>query len=1115
MTEMEHVSAEAQAEAKSFADTEGPLEGTLVTALVMDCGGAQGLKAHIFHEGAEGFTARLHEQRKSKALNVHAWSGDAHMTRRVTFDSPPPSSLPGVTAVPIEEFQMMRNGDTEDEVRVVTAVYAGAVPGSDRFYTFLKYEFTSAAAGSSSCRLRLSYVIRYHKPVNAIMKRLINYGTGQGMQTNANMLADLLKADYEVRVGGDVRVAVDAQDAAGTKRTGDAPDETATGGEADASKRRKKQRKRRTGGDTDEDEDVEDDSGDSDDSDDDDEAGATGKADRKRRRRRRRTRRRMRRALTSGGKSAPDTFSDDPAWLSAFAAIATVQVTAVALVYAGRWLNAVRAEADAHIVSYDGEDMCVEKQEETYMAQLIAALDLPTSTQQVLWTCILYTLLSTLVTLGSRRLAGAFDTLGSAQSVAVNCLAGIQSVAGELMSVAGAVYEVASSSLMSLLASGGDGGSPDASVAAPGGDDEKNAGANAGAGVEDEQTSASIPPSTQPDLTDASHAEDAETLARRRRRLAKGLSKRFTPVVWTSYNTSTANSASSSPPTQISGADVMERDEVSDLDLDAIVQMGYLSRTTTLNTSRVQHMDPTHIELMEMSEPTTPVDVAPVEAFGTVLSAPARGAGEPSLVAGVDDDDNEHAIHTTVDDEGVYGGLVSSSATASAPSRSRGQRRHSRRLSRSSSPPRRRRSTRVRGGAAGGGISADSDTEQHTVARGMESTEEKGVDVETHQHDSDTRGELVTHFDVSTPSMTSASRRRRRRSRRGSALSIAPSPVPAFVFPQEEPGLRADDDVSIAGGNFEVEIFEHERKQMIYGFGSSRPGHLFPTDRCRWTDRHGNMQNQNFVEIIEELRRRCFGDVYAHANLSGLPMKGEPWIWFYDWKVDVSGVGDERVDEKGWSYAVNFGLGMFGHPPAPGKGRRHWNSFVRRRRWTQTADIVYIRVALLVSSAPGNTAAAGDVGDGYNQDHHYDDDDDDDDSCRSMIIKASPRTVVHVQFEVGDDDDAYVHVRITDGSDSAAAAAARALTLSLDGTKHARADILSIGVFVCLVYVQYNNSLLCMQWLSLFVYSCSMGANTGEILNRAVCLVCVHAHARPCHVFDCCCSARHVVSPEG
>ena len=109
---------------------------------------------------------------------------------------------------------------------------------------------------------------------------------------------------------------------------------------------------------------------------------------------------------------------------------------------------------------------------------------------------------------------------------------------------------------------------------------------------------------------------------------------------------------------------------------------------------------------------------------------------------------------------------------------------------------------------------------------------------------------------------------------------------------------------------------------MIYGFGSSKPGHLFPTDRCRWTDRHGQLQSQDFSLIIADLYRRAFGDLYAHASLHACRPGDHPWIFYHPWTVDVSGYDDERVDEKGWCYGVNFGHQMFGWPPPPGKGRR-------------------------------------------------------------------------------------------------------------------------------------------------------------------------------------------------
>mmetsp|Transcript_19523 Transcript_19523/g.37692 ORF Transcript_19523/g.37692 Transcript_19523/m.37692 type:complete len:591 (-) Transcript_19523:700-2472(-) len=120
----------------------------------------------------------------------------------------------------------------------------------------------------------------------------------------------------------------------------------------------------------------------------------------------------------------------------------------------------------------------------------------------------------------------------------------------------------------------------------------------------------------------------------------------------------------------------------------------------------------------------------------------------------------------------------------------------------------------------------------------------------------------------------------------------------------------------------EEEFFENERFQPFRGFGSTFPGHLLPTDRNRWSDRSGTMLVSTTTTTQDN------EDFFGVA-----PRAPRGWCFVDDWRVDITGLAEHRVDEDGWSYAFDFTFLEF--PPSVNSNKATTTTFVRRRRWTR------------------------------------------------------------------------------------------------------------------------------------------------------------------------------------
>ncbi|KAF0693188.1 Aste57867_15782 [Aphanomyces stellatus] len=102
------------------------------------------------------------------------------------------------------------------------------------------------------------------------------------------------------------------------------------------------------------------------------------------------------------------------------------------------------------------------------------------------------------------------------------------------------------------------------------------------------------------------------------------------------------------------------------------------------------------------------------------------------------------------------------------------------------------------------------------------------------------------------------------------------------------------------------EIFENQRMHI---FGKWGPNYLWPTDRPRFSNRHGD-------------KEMSFNQVECPPN----------WTWTSEWKVDMKYTD---CDEEGWSYASDFP--RFKVHLAKGKSNaRKVGCSVRRRRWVRT-----------------------------------------------------------------------------------------------------------------------------------------------------------------------------------
>jgi len=150
-------------------------------------------------------------------------------------------------------------------------------------------------------------------------------------------------------------------------------------------------------------------------------------------------------------------------------------------------------------------------------------------------------------------------------------------------------------------------------------------------------------------------------------------------------------------------------------------------------------------------------------------------------------------------------------------------------------------------------------------------------------------------------------------------VEICIFPVADMVFCQSAPQISCDVEMQ---DWIEEEFFENERFQPFRGFGSTFPGHLLPTDRNRWSDRSGTMLVSTTTTTQDN------EDFFGVA-----PRAPRGWCFVDDWRVDITGLAEHRVDEDGWSYAFDFTFLEF--PPSVNSNKATTTTFVRRRRWTR------------------------------------------------------------------------------------------------------------------------------------------------------------------------------------
>jgi hypothetical protein len=83
-----------------------------------------------------------------------------------------------------------------------------------------------------------------------------------------------------------------------------------------------------------------------------------------------------------------------------------------------------------------------------------------------------------------------------------------------------------------------------------------------------------------------------------------------------------------------------------------------------------------------------------------------------------------------------------------------------------------------------------------------------------------------------------------------------------------------------------IEIYENQRYQPFLGWGSSKPGHLLPTDRRQWSDEKANMRG---------------GKLNSKTRPAVVERNG--WVVFEDTsrKIDEGGTG-----KGGWVYGVDW-----------------------------------------------------------------------------------------------------------------------------------------------------------------------------------------------------------------
>lgn len=114
-------------------------------------------------------------------------------------------------------------------------------------------------------------------------------------------------------------------------------------------------------------------------------------------------------------------------------------------------------------------------------------------------------------------------------------------------------------------------------------------------------------------------------------------------------------------------------------------------------------------------------------------------------------------------------------------------------------------------------------------------------------------------------------------------------------------------------------VFENERYQPFCGFGSTYPGYLLPTDRCRWSDRSGKLSAMRIPLAGLEL------------NLDAPGCDEDGWVYATDFSLFPSSTNAPPVSRRG-SVGVDS---VRGAPPSNKKAskRRGYQGFVRRREW--------------------------------------------------------------------------------------------------------------------------------------------------------------------------------------
>ncbi|TMW63930.1 hypothetical protein Poli38472_014635 [Pythium oligandrum] len=208
-----------------------------------------------------------------------------------------------------------------------------------------------------------------------------------------------------------------------------------------------------------------------------------------------------------------------------------------------------------------------------------------------------------------------------------------------------------------------------------------------------------------------------------------------------------------------------------------------------------------------------------------------------------------------------------------------------------------------------------------------------------------------------------------------------PSPTPQIALSIPSTTTRAAELTTDIAPDYQLaveEVFEHQRYQMVLGWGSK--GHLLPLDPGKYVRvLRGRRRRRSSITVLNPYDSEHFDTVHSpifpDVALPESPSETDKWEWISPWHLELP-LSDEPgdaafdpTDSDGWSYASSFhhfpvnlspssptasgaddifvGSPSVSSSPSPKSRGRH-KFYVRRRKWIRYRVLRSTRDAFLL-----------------------------------------------------------------------------------------------------------------------------------------------------------------------